>query len=124
MVVDDSRADLELKARDGGAGMLANATCEAHIARRPADVLQRQLLLGLRNRRVIERSAVTVAGRSGTRALLEAQATDNAEPVRIGTVTVTDARCVYDLILVASAAAFAERQADFAAFVASFTTGP
>ncbi|MGH2392766.1 MAG: hypothetical protein ACRDGH_04610 [Candidatus Limnocylindria bacterium] len=123
MVVDESRADLELKARDGRAGMLANAICEAHVARRPVDVLQRQLLLGLRNQRVVERSEVIVAGRAGTRAVLEARAADNGEHVRIGTVTVTDTRCVYDLIFVAPVSAFAERQADFAAFVASFTAG-
>jgi hypothetical protein len=121
MVVDESRADLELKARDGRAGLLANATCETHVARRPADVLQRQLLLGLRTRRVVERGEVIVAGRPATRSVVEAGAADNGGRVRIGTVTVTDSRCVYDLIFVAPVAAFAERQADFAAFVASFT---
>ncbi len=123
MVVDESRADLELKARDGQAGMLANATCEAHVARRPAEVLGRQLLLGLANRHAVERGAITVGGRPGTRTVLEAGAADGGGRVRIAVVTVTDSRCVYDLILVAPVAAFAERQADFAAFVTSFTAG-
>ena len=55
-VVEESRADLELRPRSGQAGMLANATCEAQVARRSASVLQRQLLLGLPERRA-EREA-------------------------------------------------------------------
>jgi hypothetical protein len=123
MVVNESRADLELKARDGRAGMLANATCEAHVARRPPTVLQRQLLLGLSNPHVVERGEVTVAGRPAPRTVLEAGVADGGGRVRIDAVTVTDSRCVYDLIFVAPLAVFAERQADFAAFVASFTAG-
>jgi len=120
-VVDESRADLELRTRDGRAGMLANATCEAQAARRPADVLQRQLLLGVRDRRLLERGAVSVAGRPGTRTVVEAGAAGGGGRVRIETVTVTDPRCVYDLIYAAPVDVFAERQADFAGFVASFT---
>jgi hypothetical protein len=121
-VVDESRADLQLKARDGRAGMLAHATCEAHAARRPANVLQRQLLVGLRDRRVVERSEVTVAGRPGTRTVVEAAADDDSR-VRIETVTTTDGRCVYDLIYAAPADVFAARQPAFAEFVASFLMG-
>jgi hypothetical protein len=40
--------------------------------------------------------------------------------VRAETVTVVDARCVYDLIYAAPGAAFAGRHADFDRFVASF----
>jgi hypothetical protein len=55
--------------------------------------------------------------------VLEAGVADGGGRVRIDAVTVTDSRCVYDLIFVAPLAVFAERQADFAAFVASFTAG-
>jgi len=120
-VVDQSRADLELRTRDGRAGMLANATCEAQVARRPADVLQRQLLLGLRDRRLVERGEVIAAGRPGTRTVVEAGALGHDARVRIETVTVTDPRCVYDLIYAAPVDVFAARRADFARFVASFT---
>jgi len=120
-VVDESRADLELRARDGRAGMLAHAICEAQTARRPGDVLQRQLLFGLRDRRVVERGEVTVADRRGTRTVVEAAAGNDGSRIRIETLTVTDPRCVYDLIYAAPIDVFAERQEDFARFVASFT---
>jgi hypothetical protein len=121
-VVDDSRADLELKARDGRAGMLAHATCDVPAARRPANVLQRQLLIGLRDRRVVERSEVTVGRFPGTRSVVEAAADDDSR-VRIETVTVTDGRCVYDLMYAASLDVFPARRAAFDEFVASFLMG-
>jgi hypothetical protein len=119
-VVDDSRADLQLRTRDGLAGMLVHATCEAGVARRPADVLQRQLLLGLRERRLVERNAVTVAGRRGIRTMVESVGADDGARVRVETVTVTDGRCVYDLMYVSPVDVFTRRRADFDEFVASF----
>jgi hypothetical protein len=119
-VVEESRADLELRPRSGQAGMLANATCEAQVARRSASVLQRQLLLGLPDRRLVEEGAVVVGGRPGTRTVVEAGGADGGR-VRIETVTVSDSRCVYDLVYAASVDVFAERRADFMEFVASFT---
>lgn len=119
-VVDGSRADLELRPRNGQAGMLANATCEAQVARRSASVLQRQLLLGLPDRRLIEEEVVLVAGRPGTRAVVEAGG-DDAGRVRIETVTVSDTRCVYDLAYAAPVDVFAEWYREFGEFVASFT---
>src|SRR5262245_41412426 len=102
--------------------MLAHATCEAHAAKRPANVLQRQLLVGLRDRRVVERGEVTVGGRPGMRTVVEAAAEDDSR-VRIETVTVTDGRCVYDLAYAASVEVFPARRAAFADFVASFLVG-
>jgi hypothetical protein len=121
-VVDDSRADLQLKARDGRAGMLAHATCEAYAIRRPANVLQRQLLIGLQDRRIVERSEVTVGRFPGTRSVVEAAADDDSR-VRIETVTATDGRCVYDLIYAAPLDIFDARRAAFDEFVASFLMG-
>jgi hypothetical protein len=119
-VVEDSRADLELRAHDGQAGMLANATCETHVARRSVDVLGRQLLLGLADRRLIERDDVVIGRWSGTRTVLEAAG--ERSRIRIEALTVVDRRCVYDLIYAAPVDVFTERQNDFAGFVASFTT--
>ena len=73
MVLEASRADLELRHRDGHAGILANAVCDGR-ATRPAGVLTRQLLIGLREREIIERGEVSVNGRAGTRVVVEAQA--------------------------------------------------
>ncbi|MGH7314354.1 MAG: hypothetical protein ACREJV_14350, partial [Candidatus Rokuibacteriota bacterium] len=80
----------------------------------------RQLLLGLQDRRLVERGDVIVAGRPGTRTVLEAGTGDGGR-IRIETVTVTDPRCVYDLFYVAPVDVFTERRADFVRFVASFT---
>src|SRR5690349_22915003 len=49
-VVDGSRAELELRRADGAAAMLAHATCRPEAARRDYGVLERHLLLGLRDR--------------------------------------------------------------------------
>lgn len=122
-VVEGSRADLELRPRNGQAGMLANATCDAEVVRRSASVLQRQLLLGLPDRRVIAEEAILVAGRPGTRTMVEAGDAE-AGRVRIETVTVSDTRCVYDLAYAASVDSFAQRHRDFMEFVASFAMEP
>jgi hypothetical protein len=119
-VVDSSRADLELRHRDGSAGMLVNALCDGGVTRRPAGALAHQLLAGLRDREIVRRVEVSVNGRTGTRMVVEALAAGPGSRVRIETVTVADAHCVYDLIYAAPAAAFAGRYADFDRFVASF----
>lgn len=119
-VVESSQADLELRHAGGRAGMLVNAVCESRKATQPARVLTRRLLIGLRDREVIERGPVSVNGRGGTRVVVEARAGEAGPRVRIETVTVADTRCVYDLIYAAPAAAFAREHADFDRFVASF----
>jgi hypothetical protein len=118
-VVESSRADLELRHREGGVGMLVNAVCDRRATTRSAGALTHQLLAGLRDREIVERGTVSVNGRAGSRVVLEALAGPGAR-VRIETVTVANARCVYDLIYAALAGAFAERHADFDRFVASF----
>jgi hypothetical protein len=119
-VVDSSRADLELRHRDGSAGMVVNAVCDHRAPPRPAGALAQQLLAGLRDREVIERGEVMVNGRRGARMVVEALAAGVGSRVRIEIVTLADARCVYDLIYAAPDAAFAGRHADFDRFVDSF----
>jgi hypothetical protein len=118
-VVSASRADLELRHRDGNAGMLVNADCDRREAR-PAGALAHQLLIGLRDREIIERGDVSLNGRRGARLIVEAQAAGPGPRVRAESVTVADGRCVYDLIYAAPRAVFAGRHADFDRFVASF----
>jgi hypothetical protein len=120
--VDRSPADLELRHRKGAAGMLVNAACDGEAARRPSGVLMRQLLAGLRERRLIERGAVSLDGRRGTRTVLEAQSSPAGPRLRIEALTVAGARCVYDLIYAAPVAAGEDRRADFDRFVGSFAT--
>jgi hypothetical protein len=120
VVVDVSRADLELRHRDGAAGMLVHALCDRRVTGRPAGALSQQLLAGLRDRAILEQEDISLNGHAGTRRVVEARASGAGSRVRVETVTVTDARCVYDLAYAAPAGAFASRHADFDRFVASF----
>src|SRR5262249_19237669 len=67
----DSGADLELRHQSGSAAMLVNGVCDVPAVGRRPDVLVRQLLLGLRDRKVIESGEVLVNGRTATHTLME-----------------------------------------------------
>lgn len=114
-----SPADLELRHAAGGAAMMAHAVC-GPPARRPAPVLERQLLLGLRQRRVLAHGRATVGGLPAGHVLLEALAPGTAGPLRIEAYVVVGPECVYDLVYAAPPERFDERRPDFGRFVASF----
>lgn len=120
-IVESSGADLELRHRDGAAGILANAGCSDGIARRPAIRLSTHLLAGLKGRTVLERGEVALAGRPAAHAVVEARVDAAAAPVRIETYTLNDGRCVYDLVYAADVSAFADRRPDFTRFLSSFS---
>ena len=120
--VVESPADLELRHRASAAAMAANATCGAATARRPSSALARQLLIGVRDRTVIEHGEIQVAGRPAVHAVLDGRLTGAEDHVRIETLVLKDDRCVYDLMYAAPSAAFAELRSDFARFVESFKT--
>lgn len=120
-VVESSRADLELRHRGAAAGMLVNATCTGSGPRRAPEALSRTLLLGLRDRRVIERGEATVGGRPAAHAVLEARGKPEGPLVRVETLTFVHGGCVYDLAYAASGAAFAALRKDFERFAASLT---
>lgn len=117
---DDSPADLELRHRGAPAGIAIHAVCEGGVSRRAPDVLSRQLLIGLRDREVIERGSAEIAGRPASRAVLDGRLDGSATRVRMETLVMTDGRCVYDLMYVAPPAAFDATRADFGRFVESF----
>lgn len=119
-IVDDSRADLELRHRTGSAGMLVNGACDPAIARRGPEVLARHLLMGLRDRKELERSEVPVNGRVASHRLLEGRMRQSDERVRVESYTVRGERCVYDLLFVAEPLAFEAERDDFRRFVESF----
>ena len=120
MVVDQSKADLELRHRDGASGMVVNAVCDGKASRRSPGVLRSHLLAGLRERKMIERQDVSLDGRAGTRTVLEAHAVGSDSRFLIDAVTVTDERCVYDLIYAAPVEGVADHHAAFDQFVGSF----
>jgi hypothetical protein len=120
-VVDDGRADLELRREDGKAGMLANATCRVEATRRSYDLLERHLLLGLRDRATLEEGEADVAGRRGFHRVIEGRPRSADDRVRIESYVLKDGRCVYDLLYVAPPEAFESGRGDFQRFVQSFT---
>lgn len=119
-VVDESAADLELRRADGQAGMLAAATCGPLVRHRYTD-LGRHLLLGLRERETLEDDEASLAGYKGAHLVVEGRMRESKQRVRIESYTVKNERCVYDLLYVASPAAFEASRADFEQFVRSFT---
>jgi hypothetical protein len=119
--VRESRADIELRHATAAAGMLANAECDPAVARRRLDVLGRQLLIGLRETHGVRREQVPLNGVRAVHAVLEGQL-DGGATVRVEAYTLKDARCVYDLLLVAEPAAFERARQDFRRFVDSFAT--
>lgn len=119
---DESPADLELRHRGAPAGMAIRAVCEGAAPRRAADVLGRQLLIGLRDRVVIERGPTEVAGRPASRAVLDGRLEGSTARVRMETLVMADGRCVYDFLYAAPPATFDATHPDFTRFVDSFRT--
>jgi hypothetical protein len=119
-VVNGSRAELELRRSDGGAGMLAHATCRPETARRGFGLLERHLLLGLRDRATLEEGETDVGGRRAAHLVVEGRARDGEERMRIESYVLKNARCVYDLLYVAPPDEFDGGRADFSRFVQSF----
>jgi hypothetical protein len=120
--VDGSPADLELRRRGSPAGLAVNAVCDGTAPRRSAGVLARQLLIGLRDRRVIDRAEAEIAGRPAWRTTVEGRLEDSTTRMRIESLVTKDERCVYDFIHVAPPDVFAASGGDFARFVGSFRT--
>jgi hypothetical protein len=120
--VADSPADLELRHHASAGVIAANAICDGAMSRRGSRLLTRQLLIGVRDRTVIESGEVEIAGRPAARAVVDARQEGSQARVRIETIVLTDTRCVYDFMHLAPPAAFAETQGDFTRFVESFRT--
>lgn len=119
-VVRESRGDLELRHESGAAGIVVNASCDPRLARRPLEILERQLLAGVSARRVLERGEVSLDGRVARRVLVEGTADPGLGAQRIEAYVLSDGRCVYDLIYAASPDRFGAWRDDFGALVWSF----
>jgi hypothetical protein len=115
----DGRSDLQLRRAADGAAMLVNATCDAGVSHRRLDVLTRQVLVGLRDRHVLERDEVPVAGHPAAHAVLDGRMSP-AGAVRVEVYVVKAPRCVFDLIYAAPPSTFERGQSDFHRFVDSF----
>ena len=119
-VVTANAAELALRHHGSQAGIFANAECGDEPARREVSVLARRLFLGLRDRHVVENGTATLDGAPAVHSVIDAQVSGQGERVRVEAYVMKDARCVYDVVYAAPAAAFDARRADFQRFVESF----
>ena len=119
-IVDGSRAELELRRADGEAGMLVHATCRPDAVRRDFGLLERHLLLGLRDRATLEAGEADIAGRRAAHLVVEGRPRDGEGRMRIESYVLKDTRCVYDLLYVAPPDEFDGGRAEFRRFVQSF----
>jgi hypothetical protein len=117
----DNRTDLQLVRPSDGAGMLANATCDELVARRRLEVLTRQVLVGLRDREVVEQDEQPLAGRPAAHAVVEGRMAPAEERLRVELFVVKGERCVYDLMYAAPPATFERWRPDFHRFAGSLT---
>jgi hypothetical protein len=115
-----SRTDLQLRHRDGRSAMLAHGACDDAAVRRSFDILTRHVLIGLRDRTVVEDGSAQVNGRTAAHTVVDGRQRQSDERVRVESYVVKDARCVYDLLFVAAPEAFEARRAAFQSFVDSF----
>lgn len=97
-------------------------TLQVHCGRpitEPA-IMARHLVLGIRDRTVVQAGPVQVAGSDGWTQTFDTRA--DGVPVRVKTVTLVVAPCVYDWTL-AAAVAFEDAERDFDAWWASVRIG-
>ena len=120
VVADASRADLELRRRDGAAAMLANAQCGEGAETRGAGLLVRQLLIGIRDRATIEQEEVSLNGQRAVRRVLDGRVSEDGAPTRIEAYVMSEGHCVYDFVYVAPPASFETWRGQFRAFVERF----
>src|SRR5947209_11213965 len=93
--------------------MLAHATCRPEAARRDFGLLERHLLLGLRDRATLEEDETDLGGRRAAHRVVEGRPRDGEERMRIESYVLKDARCVYDLLYVAPPDEFDGGRGDF-----------
>lgn len=121
-VASDTRADLELRHRDGRAGMLVNASCGRQHARASLRVLARHLLSGVRDRSVLTREDVSVNGKAARHAIVEGRLGGAGTPVKLELYVVRDDRCLYDFVYAAPPESFETWRPDFERLLRTFTT--
>lgn len=120
VMTQDAKTDLQLLHRDGRAAMLAHGACEGGAARRRFDILTRHVLVGLRDRTVVDEGPAQVNGRTAAHTVVDARMRQSEERVRVESYVVKDERCVYDLLFVAAPEVFEARRPAFQSFVNSF----
>lgn len=117
---DERRADLALRHREAPAAMAATASCDSQVVRRSPELLARHLLMGLRDRTVIERDEASVNGSRARHEVVEGRMRQSDERVRVESYVIRGERCLYDLLYVAAPESFEAERPAFHRFVDTF----
>jgi hypothetical protein len=117
---DDRRADLALRHREAPAAMAVTASCDPQVVRRSPELLERHLLLGLRDRTVIERNEAPLNGGRARHEVVEGRMRQSQGRVRVEAYTMRDERCLYDVLYVADPEVFDAHRPAFQRFVDTF----
>jgi hypothetical protein len=102
-----------------GGTVVVNAQCPTRDDV-PLDVLTNHLLFGIKTKKEISRTPLTLDGRAALDSLLIGEL--DGVPVELELVVLTKDGCTYDLQLIASPEVFAARQPDFVSFRNDFGT--
>jgi len=121
-VVGRSPADLAMRHDSPRAEMLVNGSCAGEGRGGSAEILARHVLMGVMQRRVIEKGEAAIGGRLAAHVVLEGRAPDGEVPVRVEAYVMKDERCIYDFLYAAPVASFETWRRDFQRLVESFTT--
>jgi hypothetical protein len=100
-------------------GTIARSTSCGDADDVPLDVLVNHELIGVLDRRELDRRAVVLDGRSALRTRLDA--TVDGVPIALDLVVLKKDGCTVDLYLVAPRDLYESRRSDFDGFVASFS---
>lgn len=119
MSLDD--ATVAFRAPDLKAAMAFSVDCKAP---EPGELpwVARHLFFGLRQKQIQSREVVSLHGSQGVRTRLAARLDDL--PVEVESITTRRGECLYDFMYVAPPVTFARGQADFQAFVESWSPLP
>ena len=119
--VAQAEADVEWQRTSPPARMLVHGSCDDGSPRRPLPVLARQLMMGVRDRTVIEKGEVTIAGRPAGHVVVEGRSVEHSDRVRIEAYVVKGTRCVYDFLYAAPVESFEASRPEFRRVVDSLT---
>lgn len=113
-MIESPGADLAIQDTRSHARMAVSASCPAREAG-SLPALTRHLFFGLREVKRVRQEPILVDGVAGLDTEIAGEMEE--EPVQVRSVVIRHEGCLYDLFFIASPETFADRQADFDAFL-------
>jgi hypothetical protein len=108
--VEATGAEVAFRAEPGGQIAAFIVSCDGE-QQLPLKTLARHLFFGIEAKRIVTQEPILLDGAEAVHTVLEGRVSE--DPVMVSSYVAKDARCVYDLLYVASPATFDERLADF-----------